>query len=118
MNFEKDPKDPEKFISKIKLTNATYWRPSGKNINKLSTPGRPEDEWGVMPDKIIPLEPVERFELEEHLRNASIIRAKEGPSAEPKKDTFKDKQLDAALEYLRVQLKYTKKFEEASKAEQ
>ena len=115
MNFEKDPKNPKKYISQIKMTNATYWRPSGKNINKLSTPGRPEDEWGVMPDKIIPLEPAERFELEEHLRNASIIRPKQGSNTEEKKDSFKDKQLDAALEYLHNQLKYTKKYEQSQK---
>ena len=53
----------KKVLSKIKVTNASFWRPSGKNLNKSSTQGRPEDEWGVIPDKVIPLEPAERFEL-------------------------------------------------------
>jgi carboxyl-terminal processing protease len=113
--FEKDPVT-KKPMSKMKVTNATYWRPSGKNINKSSTQGRPEDEWGVMPDKVVPLELTERFELSEHLRNAEIIRPKsESPGAEEKKDTFKDKQLDAALEYLRGQLKLSKKLEAGAK---
>ena len=35
--------------SVLKLTTATYWRPSGKNIHRM--PGaKPTDEWGVKPD--------------------------------------------------------------------
>ncbi|HEX5268859.1 MAG TPA: S41 family peptidase, partial [Gemmataceae bacterium] len=107
-NFEKDPAK-KKVLSKIKVTNASFWRPSGKNLNKSSTQGRPEDEWGVIPDKVVPLEQSERFELSEHLRDAEIIRPKSANTVEEKKDTFKDKQLDAALEYLRGQMKLSKK---------
>ncbi len=113
-NFEKDPAK-KKVLSKIKVTNASFWRPSGKNLNKSSTQGRPEDEWGVIPDKVIPLDLSERFELSEHLRNAEIIRPQSVATEEEKKDTFKDKQLDAALEYLRGQIKLTKKAEAAAK---
>ncbi len=91
--------------SKIKLTIATYWRPSKKNINKASTKGRPEDEWGVIPDRVIPLEPAERSELFEHQRNLEIIHPKNKVGLSDKKDTFKDRQLDAAVEYLRGQIK-------------
>ncbi len=35
----------------IKLTTASFWRPSGKNLNKSSTSGKDTDEWGVTPDK-------------------------------------------------------------------
>ncbi len=36
--------------SLLKLTSATYWRPSGKNIHRM--PGASEnDDWGVSPDK-------------------------------------------------------------------
>jgi C-terminal peptidase prc len=108
-NFEKDPAK-KKVLSKIKVTNASFWRPSGKNLNKSSTQGRPQDEWGVTPDKVIPLEMSERFELSEHLRDAEIIRPKSEASAE-EKSSFKDKQLDAALEYLRSQLKLSTKLE-------
>jgi len=36
--------------SALKLTTATYWRPSGKNIHRLST-ASDEDDWGVSPDE-------------------------------------------------------------------
>ena len=29
----------------IKMTTATFWRPSKKNLNKSSTSGKPEDVW-------------------------------------------------------------------------
>ena len=35
----------------LKLTTATFWRPSGRNLNKASTPGKDTDEWGVTPNK-------------------------------------------------------------------
>ena len=34
----------------LKLTTATFWRPTGKNLNKASTKGRDTDEWGVTPN--------------------------------------------------------------------
>ena len=34
--------------SVLKLTTATYWRPSGKNIHRLKS-SQATDEWGVMP---------------------------------------------------------------------
>jgi len=87
----------------IKLTTATFWRPNGKNLNKLSTAGRDEDEWGVMPDKIVKLTAKEREDLAEHQRNAEII---ERPDRRAKdKKEFKDKQLEAAVQYLRGQIK-------------
>jgi len=115
-DLEKDPTDLDKAVSKIKVTNATYRRPSGKNIDKRSTQGRPEDEWGVIPDKVLPLEPTERFDLQEHLRSAEIIRSEDALSTENTKDSFKDKQLDAALEYLRGQVKIAKQAEMPKKA--
>ena len=36
---------------KIKLTTATFWPPSGRNLNKSSTTGKDEEDWGVRPDK-------------------------------------------------------------------
>ena len=38
----------EKGTSALKLTTASYHRPSGKNIHRF--PGTTESEWGVMPD--------------------------------------------------------------------
>jgi C-terminal peptidase prc len=115
-NLERDPKNPRKVMSKVKVTNASFWRPSGKNLNKLSTKGRPEDEWGVTPDKVIPLESSERFELSEHLRGAEIIRPENALSTEPPGAGFKDRQLDAAVEYLREQVKIGKKVAQSKKS--
>ncbi len=90
----------------IKLTTATFWRPSKKNLNKSSTGGKEEEEWGVVPNQVIKLTAKERFDLEEHLRNTEIIQRKDKP-AEVKK--FEDRQLDAALKYLRRQIQTARK---------
>ena len=86
----------------IKLTTASFWRPSGKNLNKSSTGGKDEDEWGVMPDKIVKLTSKEREDLAEAQRNAEIIPRPDKPA---KKSDFKDRQLEEALDYLRGQIK-------------
>jgi C-terminal peptidase prc len=91
----------------IKLTNATFWRPSGKNLHKLSTSGKDEDEWGVTPDKVIALKSREREDLAENQRDAEIIE-RQDKRGKAKKE-FKDRQLEAALEYLRGQIKLTGK---------
>jgi C-terminal peptidase prc len=93
----------------LKLTNASFWRPNGKNLDKLSTQGREEDDWGVSPDKgfTLKLSRKEREDLFEHQHQSELILPKEKaePKAEPNKPAFKDKQLDMALEYLRGQIK-------------
>lgn len=87
----------------LKLTTATFWRPSGRNLNRTSTKGRDEDEWGVTPDKgyETKLSKKEENDLFDHLRDAEIIRA--GPPET--KTEFRDRQLDQALEYLRNQIR-------------
>jgi carboxyl-terminal processing protease len=90
----------------MKLTIATYWRPSGKNIHRSSTSGKDEDEWGVLPSKGFDVKqsPRERADLEENLKDREIIARKDKPAKEPKTE-FKDKQLDKAMEYIRDQIK-------------
>jgi C-terminal peptidase prc len=98
-----DPKSGEILKAEIKLTTASFWRPNGKNLNKASTPGKDEDEWGVTPDKVIKLSPKERRDLAEHQRNLETI---ERPDRRGKvSNNYKDRQLEAALEYLRGQIK-------------
>jgi C-terminal peptidase prc len=89
----------------LKLTTASFWRPSGKNLNKTSTAGRDEDEWGVTPDRdyIIKLSRKERDDLQEHLLKIERIARRDKPAKETKE--FKDRQLDSALEYLRSHIK-------------
>jgi C-terminal peptidase prc len=94
---------------RLKLTTASFWRPSGKNLNKSSTSGKEDDEWGVTPDKgfTLSLSGKEREELAEHQHDLEIIRAGQGAAKE--KNNYTDKQLDKALEYLREQIKLSTK---------
>jgi carboxyl-terminal processing protease len=90
----------------LKMTIATFWRPTGKNLNKSSTKGTENEDWGVRPDKgyKVTLTRKEREDLFDHQRDAEII----SPRAKaPKEDKFKDVQLDKALEYLRGQIQTT-----------
>jgi C-terminal peptidase prc len=90
----------------LKFTNATYWRPNGKNINKPATNGKEDEEWGVAPDKgfLVEMTRKERDDLGEYQRNLEIIPRKDKPTKDPKAD-FKDRQLEKALDYLRDQIK-------------
>jgi C-terminal peptidase prc len=93
----------------IKMTTATFWPPSGRNLNKASTTGKDEEDWGVRPDKgyELKLETAEKNELFDRLYNWGNIARKDKPEKEPKKE-FKDRQLDMALEYLRGQIKVSR----------
>jgi len=88
----------------IKLTIARYYPPSGRNIDKLAAEhDKSITEWGVSPDKgfEVKLSREESNELETLMRDLEII-----PTATGKKlvvDESKDKQLKAALDYLRKQ---------------
>src|SRR5207245_49140 len=87
----------------IKLTRALFRRPSGRNLNKSSTGGQDEDEWGVAPDEVIQLTSKERADLSESQRFSEIIQPSDRPAQD--KPEFKDRQLEAALEYLRLKSK-------------
>lgn len=92
----------------LKLTTASFWRPSGQNLNKSSTKGTEEDVWGVTPDKgyVLKLSIDERNKLAEFQRDQEIIQRHDAPAkkTEETKD-FKDRQLEMALDYLRGQIK-------------
>lgn len=91
--------------SALKLTTASYHRPSGKNIHKL--PGAKEsDEWGVMPDENYKVE-MSTDEMQQYLeyRRQRDIISKDGP---PKTD-FTDKQLKKGMDYLVAKLNDEKK---------
>ena len=94
---------------KIKLTTATFWPPSGRNLNKSSTTGKDEEDWGVRPDKgfTLKLDRAEKDELFDRIYNWGVIPRRDMPPKETKKD-FKDRQLEMALDYLRGQIKVTR----------
>ncbi|OWK46750.1 S41 family peptidase [Fimbriiglobus ruber] len=96
----------------IKMTTARYFPPLGKNIDKHSTPGKPEDEWGVKPNPgfEIKLPREEQQELAESYRDREIIKPKDAPKTPVDKEKadkkpFVDRQLEKAVDYLRNQAK-------------
>jgi carboxyl-terminal processing protease len=104
--------------SVLKLTVATYWRPSGKNIHRFKN-AKDTDEWGVTPDQglDVPLTREEYYNWSLARRERDFLSSrnkpkaekpkaeakdKDKPKAEPKK--FEDKQLDKALATLTEKL--------------
>ena len=86
--------------SALKLTTASYHRPSGKNIHRFPK-AKETDEWGVLPDKDYKVEFTTK-QLREYLdyrRDRDVISEKGPPVS-----SFKDTQLTKALEYLRKEL--------------
>ena len=88
----------------LKLTTASYWRPSGKNIHRTSDADE-DDDWGVIPDEGYQVI-VEGEDLTELLRRRmqrDVFKpAEEGDTenAAPR-EPLEDPQLDKAIEYVR-----------------
>lgn len=93
----------------LKLTTATFWRPSGRNLNRSSTQGRDEDEWGVTPNEgyTLKLGIKELSDLQEVQREREIIH-RPGYQPSEARGEFRDRQLEMALDYLRAQIKTAK----------
>jgi carboxyl-terminal processing protease len=106
----------ENDTSALKLTTASYWRPSGKNIHRFPDKKDFEaahidpDEWGVKPDAgfEIKMTDEERRDYLIDRAERDVVRTKPKPA--PKvgakaKPPFKDRALEKALEYLRGKLR-------------
>jgi carboxyl-terminal processing protease len=96
----------EEDTSALKLTMASYWRPSGRNIHRLKK-AKEEDEWGVRPDAGFEVK-VEGEELEKMLtarRDRDVVHARpdsaEASATPPERH---DPQLLKALEWLRTEV--------------
>jgi carboxyl-terminal processing protease len=102
----------------LKLTTASYHRPSGKNIHRFAD-ATDEDDWGVRPDDGFALRYSfsELSRLDESFRTKDVIQHDGGDgeqSAEADVETddapssngseFVDRQLERALEHLREQV--------------
>lgn len=87
------------------ISNATFWRPNGKNLNRFTTKGGDDEDWGVKPDEgfHVKLTNQERLDLFNHLREREYIVRTQMKSETPA--DFRDRQLDKAIEYLREQVK-------------
>lgn len=101
-------------LAELKLTTATFWRPNGRNLNKSSTKGRPEDVWGVKPNKGFNIEISRRDlnKLQEFMRFNEIIHRPGKTDKNADILNFKDVQLEQALQYLRRQIHTAAKAEE------
>jgi carboxyl-terminal processing protease len=98
----------------LKLTTASYWRPSGKNIHRFPD-SKESDEWGVKPDDgfKIDMKDDERLQYLIYRRDRDIVHGKPGTPtpSKPKTDKDKDKKpfedrvLKKALDYLRGKIK-------------
>jgi carboxyl-terminal processing protease len=95
----------------LKLTTASYWRPSGKNIHRFPD-AKEADEWGVSPNEgfEIKLSDEERRDFVEDRGRRDVVRGKANGSQSPKeekekKKPFEDRVLNKALEYLRGEMK-------------
>lgn len=88
--------------SVLKLTTASYWRPSGRNIHRLKSAAE-TDPWGVDPDAdcSVPMTDKELSAWLEYRRDRDIVRPtdKSGTSAAPI-DLNLDPALKRALEVL------------------
>lgn len=84
--------------SAIKLTTASYHRPSGKNIHRFPK-ATEKDEWGVMPDEGYNL----RMTDDElgGLYDSMSLRERLPKEGEPAPSNFVDKQFDAGLGVIR-----------------
>jgi carboxyl-terminal processing protease len=94
----------------LKLTTASYWRPSGKNIHRFPD-SKESDDWGVRPDAgcEVKLTDEERRKWLLGRRFRDIIPGKSGVISEKLRDQvgsdpFVDKARDKALEVIREKL--------------
>ncbi len=108
--------DLEEGQSALKLTTASYYRPSGRNIHRFPD-SKQEDEWGVQPDDGFKV----RFSIDEFEKWGAAQRARDIIQQGKKPETsetpaFADKQLEKALEYIGGKLGEAGKKPEPSKA--
>jgi carboxyl-terminal processing protease len=96
--------------SLLKLTTASYRRPSGKNIHRFPD-AKETDEWGVMPDAGMKIELAdeEMTRLIQDRRERDILQSpvkdrEKKPDAKEKSPPPVDRQLQAAVKYLAAEL--------------
>jgi carboxyl-terminal processing protease len=92
-------KEPRR--GEIRVTTFVFRRPSGENLDRSMTGGRDDEKWGVVPDRVVKLTLRERIDLLDHLRTVERIE----PPDRRRRTTVDDRQLAAALQYLRGRLR-------------
>jgi carboxyl-terminal processing protease len=106
----------ENDTSALKLTTASYWRPSGKNIHRFPDKKDFEsakidpDEWGVKPDSgmEVPMKDADRVEWMTWRSDRDVVRAKPKVVEKDKdgkpKPPYADRVLEKAVEHLKKEL--------------
>jgi carboxyl-terminal processing protease len=97
----------------LKLTTASYWRPSGKNIHRVKDAGQ-DDDWGVRPDKGFEVEltdeQADKIRTQRRQRDGlrspqNASQTSEGkPAAKDGDEAVEDLQLRRAVEYLQGEM--------------
>jgi carboxyl-terminal processing protease len=103
--------------SLLKLTIASYWRPSGQNIHRLES-SIADDEWGVKPSAghEVKLDDKQTATMEELRRRRDVlpqVSPGEAPAGASDTPLDFDPQLKAAVELLQKELKKTPAVAEA-----
>ena len=90
--------------SALKLTTASYHRPSGVNIHRFPDM-KADDEWGVTPDEgyLIKYNREQQSRWQSYRKERDVLRPTEDDATE--EEAFNDTQLMAAVDYLASQLK-------------
>ena len=88
--------------SALKLTTASYHRPSGRNIHRFPN-SKENDVWGVMPDKglEVKMARLDMIRYQEYRRKRDVIQ-----DGGPPKSDFVDSQLAKAVAHLTAGLAY------------
>jgi carboxyl-terminal processing protease len=97
--------DIEPHRSAMRLTTATYWRPSGKNIHRHRDNDE-HDEWGVRPgpEFEVKLTPQEYQKVSQSRRRRDVVQPADSTAELPK---VVDPQFDRALDFIRSALQKT-----------
>lgn len=91
--------------SAIKFTTARFYRPNGNNIHRLKDM-KDDDEWGVSPDPELKVEitPLEEIYLQKRWNMRGDPRLMGSPEKPPAPPFAGDRQLQAAVKYLKEAL--------------
>jgi carboxyl-terminal processing protease len=96
--------------SALKLTTASYWRPSGKNIHRFPD-SKKDDDWGVKPDIEVKLDIKELIEYFKYRRVKDVLHKPGSKLTKEEKEIlkFEDRVLEKAKEVILKEIKGSKK---------
>jgi carboxyl-terminal processing protease len=95
----------EKDTSALKLTTASYWRPSGKNIHRFPD-SKDTDEWGVKPNPglEVSLTDEDRIQYFRARNERDVVRTRKDDADKKDKKPFVDRVLEKAVDHLKKEI--------------